>query len=181
MRVFLSISLIAALALSTMVGCAADEALGENSMATTPHSHDHHDHGVDEHAQKLQGKLGLTDEQTQQVAAALRANSTREARIAAIKAILTAEQLSAFENLLAQHHENTDPAAHAALLQEKLGLTDEQTAQIETLFRESENHGQIQAGLQQILTADQLEELRNLRREFQEQHGEPPHPPPANP
>lgn len=132
------------------------------------------------HAAKIQEVLGLTDEVTAQVEAALRDNESHEDVKAALANILTADQLA---ELKAQHKDmrkahkgmhkrmHKDTAAHAAKLQSLLDLTDEQTAQVEAAFRDSDSHEAKKAALESILTAEQMQQLRELKGKKHGQHG----------
>lgn len=177
--------LVATLLSFAAVACTADEGeveptATESAAAPAVHSDQRAHHGKvgsAGHAARLQKKLGLTDEQTRRVEQVLEAESTMEARHAAMKDVLTADQYTELELLMAEHggkhgakhgmhgkhgakhgkHGKLDGAGHAAKLQEKLGLSDDQTAQVEAVFAQSDRQER-SAKLEAILTADQLEQ-----------------------
>ncbi len=185
--------LVAATLLSfAAAACAADESAdleptAESAAAPAVHSDQRPHHGkvgAQAHAAKLQEKLGLTDEQTRRVGQALEAESTMEARHAAMRKILTADQYAELELLMAEHggkhgmhgakhgmhgakHGMLDGAGHATKLQAKLGLTDDQTAQVAATFDKNDGQDHL-AKLEAILTADQLEQYKA----FKAHHGE---------
>lgn len=129
---------------------------GENSSLAAAHSTQaaHGKHGAHgkfdpaAHAAKLQGKLGLTDEQTTALEVAFSSDSKKE-KHAALKEILTEDQLAELKQghgwKHGKHHakhgkrHKLDAAGHAATLQGKLGLTIEQAAQVETILAENQS------------------------------------------
>ncbi len=120
----------------------------------------------------LQEKLGLSDDQTAELEAIFADKSQRGAKHEAIKGILTPDQLAQFEEMKGKRGHGgkhgmrgfmKDPQQHAARMQEKLGLTDDQAAQLEAVFADKSKRGEKHEAIKGILTPDQLAELEKMR------------------
>ncbi len=134
------------------------------------------------HAKKLQEKLGLTDEQTAKVEAAF-AGKAETPMADRLEPILTEAQMVKLVALKAKHggecghggaakhgdckhdgkHGAWSQKAHAKKLQEKLGLTDEQTAKVEAAFA-GKAETPMADRLKPVLSADQYTEWQRLMK-----------------
>lgn len=181
-------TLITAVAIAA-TGCATEESIGDlgseaageaagevaghathdPSLAShaAPHTHDQARDPASR-AAALQSQLGLSAEQTARVEAAMREHDQPADRIAAVREILDPQQRTAFDDRVREHHEallarmnRLDPAAHAARLQGRLGLDDQQTARLEEVFRTQPTHEELAEAFSAILTPEQHRALHH--------------------
>lgn len=112
-------------------------------------------------AGRLQKRLGLSDEQTAKLETALKDGLSREDQMKVLEEILTPEQLTQYKEMMTGRGRGgprgfRDPAAHANMLKEALGLSDEQTAKVQQVFEEKGDRDTTQKALEAILTPEQL-------------------------
>lgn len=142
-------------------------------------------------ANRLQQRLGLDDDQRDQVEAALRDNPEPAARKEAVRAVLTGKQLAQYEEMMRTRglrhggHMKThsdvrarsNPTRFAERLQKRLALSDEQTKKLAEIFAAGGTHEQRMASIKEVLTAEQFGKYEKL---FKGRRG-PPRPPPPPP
>lgn len=120
------------------------------------------------HREAFIEELGLTDEQVEQF------DSLRTSHKAAMKGLLTPEQLEKFDERRQDTGSGSMGKAHgkhrdAGRMMEQLDLSDEQKSQLKTL--RNEQCVSMRDGLKSILTDEQLDELEELREEGQRHRG----------
>jgi|GEM_PF-4859650 len=191
--------LAAAVAVLAFAGCVdSDNDKTDNSAATTTTTaretrgvhHDmakHRRHHADPvaHAQKLADMVGLSADQRKQVEAIFKSDSSWDAKKKQIHALLTPEQATKLAAFKAKHHghhghhgkwkhSEKDIAAHvarkAAWLQDKLGLTDKQKADIEAALKNGKSWADRKAAINKVLTKDQADELERLHHDMKGRH-----------
>ena len=111
-------------------------------------------------AQRLQTRLGLSDEQTAKLEQAFQTSMSREEQMKVLEEILTPEQLTQYQDMMAGRGGRgrrpfRDPEAHATMLKESLGLSDEQTAKVKELFERRTDPASMQKAMEEILTPEQ--------------------------
>lgn len=124
-------------------------------------------------AAQLQERLKLSDEQRDLIAAALRDNADPKARKAAVKAVLSADQLKSYEQMFARRslkpgpggtspRGRGGPAAFAGRLQKHLSLSDEQRGKLADILASGGPSAERTAAIKALFTAEQFARYESM-------------------
>ena len=111
----------------------------------------------EEHRERMQAELGLSDEQMQQMKEIRESGGSREDAAA----VLTEEQREKMRELREQHPDRARMQEHRARMQVELGVTDEQMQQMHEIRRNGGSREDAAA----VLTEEQRAQMRQWREE----------------
>ncbi len=126
------------------------------------------------HAQKLADLVKLSKDQQAKVEAIFRSKADWHTKKKQVHALLTPAQRKQLAEFKHKHHGKMDPDViakkKAAWLQEKLGLTDKQKADIVNAWKSGKTWHDKKQAIKKLLSKDQAEELDRLLGEMKLKH-----------
>ncbi len=185
-------AVLAATLLTTAVAC-AEEDLDTTSQQSAVADQGRMGPGFGKHRRakdpaariaELKAELGLSDDQVAELQSAFANSTSREEHRAALEAILTPEQLAKHQEMMQRwrgmrgHHPGKmgpgrfrDPAAHIAMLEDQLGLSDDQVTQLQAAFAKATSREEHRAALESILTPEQLAKHQEMMKQRRGKRG----------
>ena len=135
--------------------------------------------------EKLGARLDLSEEQMARLEKELQRGISHEEKAKVLEGILTPEQFAKYQERKDRRSSRDkhgpkgrrgirSPEKHAAWLQKELDLTDEVTARVETVFKETTGREEKQEALGSILSPEQFEQFEEMvanRGRWHKKHG----------